>query len=123
MAAWLLARAPALCPLPPDKLAKAIALSHWRTGLYFGGTAWVIFALWLLVRLRTGRWIARLAERTARRPWLQGLIAAPVWLALLAAIEIPLSVLGHHVSLQYGLSIEAWGPWWVDWAKSTALTL
>jgi len=36
--------------LPPDRLEKAIHLSYWRTALHFGGIAWTILALWLLVR-------------------------------------------------------------------------
>lgn len=121
--AGLLAAAQPLCSLPPHKLAQAIALSHWRTALYFGGTAWTIAALCLLVRLRAGQGLARAAARLSARPWLQGLVVAPIWLLLLTAIEVPLAVLGHHVSLRYGLSIEPWVPWCVDWAKSTALTL
>jgi Zn-dependent protease with chaperone function len=83
----------------------------------------VIVALWLLVRLRTGRAIAREAESVSARPWMQGLVAAPAWLLILTGIELPLALIGHHLSLKYGLSIEAWGSWWVDWAKSTALTV
>jgi Zn-dependent protease with chaperone function len=83
----------------------------------------VVFALWLLVRLRAGGAIARVAERMSPRAWLQGLVVAPVWLLILTGIEVPLALLGHHVSLKYGLSIESWAPWWVDWAKSTALTV
>ncbi len=113
----------ALCPLPPEKLAQAIALSHWRTGLYFGGTAWILLALWVLVRTRMGAAIARLADRVARRPGVQGLIAIPLWGLLFSAITIPTAIIGHHVSLQFGLSIERWPAWWVDWVKSTGITL
>lgn len=112
-----------ICGLPPDKLAKAIALSHWRTGLYFGDTAWIIVALAFLVRGRAGSGIAALASRFSRRAWLQGLIAAPAWLVLLSLLELPGSLLGHHVGLEYGLSIESWPAWWMDWLKSLALTL
>jgi len=112
-----------LCALPPDKLAKAIALSYWRTGLYFGDTAWMIFALWLLLRLRAGSRVARHAERISSRFWVQGLVAAPIWLLLLSALELPASLLGHHAGLQYGLSVEGWLAWWCDWGKSLALTL
>lgn len=83
----------------------------------------MIFALWLLVRFRTGARVARLAQRLSARPWLQGLIVAPLWLLILSALGAPLAVLGHHASLTYGLSIESWAPWWADWAKSLALTL
>lgn len=83
----------------------------------------MLLALALLLQSRVGPAIARVAQRAACRPWLQGLLVAPLWLLLLTAVEIPLAVLGQHVSRQYGLSIEPWGPWWADWAKSTALTI
>ena len=119
----LAAASQALCALPPDKLAKAIALSHWRTGLYFGDTAWMIFALWLLLRLRVGSGIARVAERISSRAWVQGLVAAPIWLMILSILELPESLLGHHVGVEFGLSVEGWLAWWGDWGKSLVLTL
>ena len=112
-----------LCGLPPHKLAEAVALSHWRTGIYFGGTAWLVLALALLVYLRMGASIARLASRVSSRGWVQGLVAALFWLLILSALEIPASLLGHHVSLRFGFSIEGWAAWWVDWLKSTVLSL
>jgi Zn-dependent protease with chaperone function len=54
---------------------------------------------------------------------MQGLVAVPLWLLILSALELPAALLGHHVGLHYGLSIENWLPWWADWCKSTALTL
>lgn len=112
-----------MCPLPPDKLAQAIALSHWRNALYFGGTAWVLVALWALVRLRTGDAIHRFAGSISARPWIQGFVVIPLWGVLYSAATLPLAILGHHVSVQFGLSIERWGPWWIDWLKSTGILL
>jgi Zn-dependent protease with chaperone function len=124
-AATLLAftASPLLCPLAADKLAQAIALSHWRTALYFGGAAWIVFAFWILVRLHTGACIARLAERISSRAWLQGFVVIPLWGLLYSGITLPLAILGHHLSLRYGLSIERWGGWWIDWLKSTGILL
>ncbi len=107
--------------MAPDKLAKAIALSHWRTALYFGATAWLLLALGFLIRIGAGSGIGRLSERWSTRPWFLGLIAAPIWLTILSLLELPAALIGHHVSLQFGLSIESWPDWWVDWAKSTVL--
>lgn len=100
-----------------------MALSHWRTGLYFGDTAWLILALGALVKLRAGSGVARIAERVSARKWVQGFVSAPLWLLILAVLELPASLLGHHVGLAYGLSVERWLPWWGDWAKSLLLTL
>jgi Zn-dependent protease with chaperone function len=104
-------------------LKRAIALSHWRTALYFGGTAWTIIALDVLVQLRAGAAVARVGARVSAKPWVQGLVVAPLWLLILTALGTPLAILGHHVSLEYGLSVERWAPWWGDFGKSTALTL
>lgn len=112
-----------LCGLPSEKLAQAVALEHWRTALYFGGTAWLVFALWVLVRLQTGAAIERVATRASIRAWVQGLIVAPLWVVIVCGLEIPVAVVGHHVGLRFGISIERWAPWWMDWLKSTGLTL
>lgn len=109
--------------MPPEILAKAVALSRWRTGLYFGDTAWLLIALWVLLRMRAGPAVARAATRFSGRPWMQGLIAAPLWLLIIGLLEVPASVVGHHIGLRFGLSIERWPAWWMDWAKSTVLSL
>ena len=55
----------AVYTLSPDKLAKAEHLYHARTLAHFGDTAWMILALWLLVRWGAGArirdWAARLS--------------------------------------------------------------
>ncbi|MGA7885915.1 MAG: M48 family metallopeptidase [Acidobacteriaceae bacterium] len=110
-----------ICSMPPQKLAEAVALSHWGIGLYFGGTAWLLLTLWLAAR--AGAPIARLAARISERPWLQGLVAAPLWLLIFVALNLPLALLGHHAGLHFGLSVESWPAWWGDWAKSTGISI
>jgi STE24 endopeptidase len=109
--------------LPPDKLAKAIALYHARTLAYFGDTAWAIAALWFLVRLGAGPTIRDFAARVMRRPWLQGLIVAPIWLLILTLLGLPVELIMQHVDLAYGISVEPWSLWWADFGKSTVLTI
>jgi hypothetical protein len=110
----LVAAADPVCKLPPDKLIAAIQLSHWRTCLYFGGTAWMVLTLWLLVRFRTGSRIAGVAERAFRRTWLQGLVAIPLWLVIFSCLQLPEAVLDcryirtdgalrHHAALTAAL--------------------
>lgn len=109
--------------LPPDKLAEAVALAHARITDYFGDTAWTIFALWVLIRLHTGAAIRNLAARASRKPWLQGLVVAPLWLVILILIGLPAALLMHRVNLHYRLSVEPWLMWWADFGKSAALTI
>ena len=123
-----------IIPLPayrlaPDLLVKAQALDRMRTWLSFGGTAWTLLLLGRLVRGRAGERIAAFAERITQRDgqlapaWLAGLVAAPLWLLLLACLGLPGAILAHRVSLAYGLSIESWASWWLDLGKSTLLNL
>ncbi len=109
--------------LPPDKLAKAVALYHAGNWAYFGGTLWTVAILYLLLRLRAGSAIRNLAIRASQRPWMQGLIAAPLWLLILTVIALPIDLLMQRVDLRYGLSVEPWSMWLTDFGKSTALTL
>ncbi len=118
--------------LPPALLAKARALQHLRTALYFGGTAWELLLLGLLLRYRTGAAIAERATLAtqkrgggpfATRPWLAGLLVAPAWLLILSAIGLPGALIAHLVSVRYGLSVEHWPAWSVDWLEAEAGTL
>lgn len=113
----------AVYTLPPDKLAKAVALAHVRNLAYFGGTAWLVFILWLLVRFRLGRAIRNLAVRATNRPWIQGLIVAPIWILILTALNLPIDVAMQRVNRDYGLSVETWMRWLLDYGKSTGLSL
>uniref|UniRef100_A0A7V4XSV1 M48 family peptidase n=1 Tax=Acidobacterium capsulatum TaxID=33075 RepID=A0A7V4XSV1_9BACT len=111
--------------LPPARLAKAIALSHWETFLYFGGTLWSILALWFA--LRVGPWLRDGAEWITSYEWLQGLMIAPAWVLILTVIGLPFGLLGHWVSLHYGLSVQPWvhggASWLMDFLKSTGVSL
>jgi STE24 endopeptidase len=113
----------AVYTLPPDKLAKAVALSHARTLLFFGDTAWVILLLGLLVFFGAGGAIRRWAGGITARRWLQGFLVAPAWLLILAVIELPAALIGQHIDLRFGLSVQGWASWFGDWGKSTALTV
>lgn len=114
---------PAAYTLPPDKLAKAIALYHARTAAYFGDTAWTIFALWALLRLHVGGAIRNVAAKASVRAWAQGLIVAPLWIAILILLGLPVALIMQHVDLRYGISVEPWTMWWADFGKSAGLTL
>ncbi|MBT9331656.1 M48 family metallopeptidase [Paracidobacterium acidisoli] len=113
----------AVYTLPPAKLAKAIALSHARTALHFGGTLWIVLALGLLVYLRAGDGIRAWAAGVTHRRWLQGLLVCPVWLLALSLIGLPLDLLDQQVDRHFGLSIQGWPGWFGDWGKSLLLTL
>ena len=80
----------------------------------------------VLLGLLNFRWFAGVgawAASVTHKPWLQGFCFAPVILLLLSLFHLPLAVLGHHISLSYGQSIQGWGSWFVDWGKAVMLDL
>ena len=118
--------------LPPALLAKALALQHLGTALYFGGTAWTLLWLALLLRWRVGARLATWARLlTAHRgggpfseqPALAGLLVAPAWLLILAGIALPGALIAHNAGLRFGLSVEHWPAWWLDWLEAEAINL
>jgi len=109
--------------LPPEKLAKAIALGRIRNILHFAYAFWGIAVLWLLLVTGVAAKMSAWSERVTRRRWVQGLVFFGVLIAVLTVANLPLDVFAHHVSLNYGISIQGWGSWLVDQGKALGLTL
>ena len=109
--------------LPPAKLARSRSLYRWRTAMDFASSLWSIL---ILLALLTFRLIARLrdwAVSITHRKWLQGLCFVPPLLLLVALLFLPLGVVAHHVSLEYGQSVQGWGSWFLDWSKALLLNM
>ncbi len=109
--------------LPPEKLAKAIALSRIRNILDIVGSLWGLMVLWLLLALGMAAGIERWAERVFRRRWLQGLLFFAAFLVIVFFADLPLEIVGHHFSREYGISVQSWGSWLSDETKSLGLAL
>ena len=109
--------------LPPDKLAKAVALNRIRNILDIVGGLWGIAVLWLLLATRAAAGLETWANRALARRWMQGLLFFAVLLVLITIANLPIDIYGHHVSRAYGISIQGWGGWLGDQAKSLGLTV
>jgi len=109
--------------LPPDVLAKAVALAHAHYAVYFGATLTTLLVLWLIVRLRIGARLRDFAERHARRLPFQVVLFVPPFLLLLALADLPWSAYRHQVALRVGLSVEHWAPWLWDWTKGELVNM
>ena len=109
--------------LPPDKLAKAVAISRIRIILSFAGPIWGIVFLWLLLALRGWAGLERWAQGISAKRWIQGLIFFAAFLIISAVASLPLDWLAEHYELAYGISVQGWGNWFGDEAKALGLTL
>ena len=109
--------------LPPDKLAKSKTLYDLSGRLRLIGTVWsfvvLLGILYLGVAARYGAW----AGKGSRYSFLQALIAIPLLLLTIDVLDWPLAAYSHHISLQYGLSVQGWGSWWGDVLKGEAINI
>ncbi|MGH9569432.1 MAG: M48 family metallopeptidase, partial [Candidatus Angelobacter sp.] len=109
--------------LPPDKLAKSKALYDLSGKLRIIGTVWgfvvLLGILYFGVIARYRDW----AERAAKNRFVQALIVVPLFLLTLDILDWPLGAYSHHVSLQYGLSVQHWGSWLADLLKGEAISI
>jgi STE24 endopeptidase len=109
--------------LPPEKLAKAIALSRIRNVLEIAGSIWGIAVLWLLLATRCAAWLESWAERVSQRRWVQGLVFFAAVVVITGAAGLPLEMIGHHYERAYSISVQGWGGWFGDEGKALGLTL
>ena len=108
--------------LPPDKLRQAEGLYNLEIKLGIFGLiySWAVLLALLYwgIAARYRNW----AERLPRR-WIQALIFVSLLIITLRLAALPLRIYGHHISLQYGLSVQHWGSWFGDWGKGLAITI
>ena len=109
--------------LPPDKLAKAIAISRIRNIMDIVNGLWGLALLWLL--LTTGI-LARIESWTrgiARRRWIQGVIFFAAFILITWLAGMPLDWFSQSKEKSYGISVQSWGSWLGDHAKALGLAL
>ncbi|HVJ06563.1 MAG TPA: M48 family metallopeptidase [Candidatus Saccharimonadales bacterium] len=109
--------------LTPEQLHKSEGLHRTSVMLSLTSTVFGIAILILLLAVRFGPRIQRVAESLSRRRLVQAAIFVPALLLTLSLFEMPLQIYGHHISLSYGLSVQGWYSWLADWLKGELLTL
>jgi STE24 endopeptidase len=125
-AAQELAAAPAHGNLPdyslsPTDLAKTQHLSAVYKTLHFGGEAWGILSLLLLLGFGIIAWMRDTAAKVSTNRWAQGYVFLFLYLLAGTILSLPIDLYAQHLSLQYGLSVQSWPSWFGDQAKAFAL--
>ena len=115
--------APAVYTLPPDKMAKSEALHTLRVRMLIVGTLWSFLVPLGLLYGGIGARFRDCAEKVSRLRFVQALIFVPLLMLTLAALDFPLGIWQQKVSLQYGLSVESWGSWFLDMLKGQLVML
>ena len=109
--------------LPPDKLAKAIAISRIRNMMDIVGGLWGVAFLWLLLATRSAARLEDWARRISARRWIQGLIFFAAFLVITTLASLPLDWFSQHVEKSYDISVQGWGSWFGDQAKALGLSI
>ena len=109
--------------LPPDKLAKAVALSRIRHILDIAGSLWGLAVLWLLLSTHLAAGMAQWTERLLRRRWMQGLLFFAAFLIVTSLAGLPFDIAGEYYSRSYGISVQGWGSWAGDQSKALGISL
>ena len=117
------ASAPAAFTLSPEKREKAIAYARARYALHFASFAWSVVVLVAILAGRLGPRFRDRAERASGRRFWQAAVFAPLLLVTQAVLELPTGLYGHRLALSYDQSVQDWGSWFGDWAKSLAIGL
>lgn len=109
--------------LPPDKLAKAIAISRIRNIMDIVSGLWGIALLWLLLATGLLASIERLAKTRTKRRLVQGVLFFAAFLLILWLAGLPLDWFSQLKEKSYDVSVQTWASWMGDQAKSLGLTL
>jgi len=109
--------------LPPDKLKNSEALYKLGIGFSLIGTLYSWLILLLVLYLGIAAKYRVWAEAVSSRRFVQAVIFVPLLMITLALPALPLRIYWHHISLQYGLSVQSWGSWLADVAKGEDVTI
>ncbi|MBS1802635.1 MAG: M48 family metallopeptidase [Acidobacteria bacterium] len=109
--------------LPPDKVAEAKALNRIRVWVAIAGSVWGLIVLWALLATGCATRLDVWTRETLRPRWVQGIGFFAIVLIVLAVADLPLGLIAHSASLKYHVSVQGWGPWFVDNAKGLGVSL
>jgi len=108
--------------LSPETQHKAEHYSHARIALHFAGAVWGILQLLILLTLGWAYRMRNVAVNLTKSRWGQGAIFLFELSVLTGLMTLPVSMIGHHIAVVYGQSVQGWGSWLGDEAKSFVLS-
>jgi len=109
--------------LPAELYKKAHDKSKIDFRLQLIGFVYGLVVLWIVLRWKLGATYRDWAERTSGRRFLQALIFSPLFLFTVAVLTLPLDIYSETIEKQYGISVQAWGSWGLDWVKAQLISI
>src|SRR6201987_1855783 len=109
--------------LPPDLYQKAKALSRTQFRFNIISFFYGLLILWIILHWKLGPKFRDTAEKASPNRFVQALVFAPLLVLPIAILQLPADAYEHWVSLSYGISVERWGAWSLDYAKEQLLLI
>lgn len=109
--------------LPPDVYKKAHDRSRIRFSLELISFVYGLIVLWMILHWRLGVKYRDLAERVSPRGFLQAVVFAPLLLLTITILTFPLDVSSEVIEKKFGISVQGWGSWSLDWVKQQLIML
>lgn len=109
--------------LSHEKYEKAVAYSRAEYTLYFASFFYSAILLLIVLRAGVAAKFRDVAESVAGSRIAQLLVFVPLLMVTLDALDLPISVYSHSLSLRYQQSVQGWGSWAWDWTKAELLFL
>jgi STE24 endopeptidase len=113
-----------LALLTPEQ--RALSNRYFEGGywLQLWGVVYGVLVAALLLRSGASQRLRDIGRRLFRRPWLQTLAYAFLWLLVMFVLLLPFSIYEDYWrEWQYGLATQTFGPWFVDQLKGLMVTL
>jgi Zn-dependent protease with chaperone function len=103
--------------LAPDRYQKARELSRTYFRFRIIGFIYGLVVLWLILRWKLAPKYRDWAERSSSRRVLQAMLFSPLLILTVAVLELPTGIYENWVSRKYGISVQGWTSWSLDWGK------
>jgi Zn-dependent protease with chaperone function len=103
--------------LPPDRYQKARNLGKISFRFALIRFVYGLIVLWLILSWKLSAKYRTWAESASSKRFVQALIFAPLLILTIDLLDLPAGIYRNYVSREYGLSIQGWRSWFLDWAK------
>ncbi len=103
--------------LPPERYRQARDLGKIRFRALFFGFLYQLGAMWIILQSKIASKFRDWAEKAFKNRFLQAAVFVPLVFLVVGLAFLPLKVYFEWVYRSYGISIQSWGSWVLDWCK------
>jgi Zn-dependent protease with chaperone function len=109
--------------LAPDRYQKARELSRIYFRFAIIGFLYGLVVLWLILRWRLAPKYRDWAERSSSKRLVQAMVFSPLLILTVGVLELPTGIYQNWLSRKYGISVQGWRSWSLDWGKGELIAM